>query len=233
MHNKIDVVIMAGGKGERLMPLTQNTPKPLLKIGNKPVIEHITDHLASYGISKIHITVNYLSDQIVAYFKNHNKHQIEINYIKESKSLGTIGALKLNHFNKDYILVMNADLLTNINFECVFNTFKTQDSDALIATVPYDVDMPHDVVEIENGLVTELKLNHASCYNLNAGIYMFKKACLEYIPKNSFFDATDFINILLEKNKKITNYSISEYWLDIGKPEDFNKAQNDIKHIKF
>ncbi|WP_179352637.1 sugar phosphate nucleotidyltransferase [Winogradskyella vidalii] len=233
MHHKIEVVIMAGGKGKRLMPLTRNTPKPLLKIGNKPIIEHITNYLASYGISKIHITTNYLSDQIITYFKNHNEHQIEFNYIKESKSLGTIGALKLESFKKDYVLVMNADLLTNINFERVFNVFKAQESDALIATVPYDVDMPHDVVEIENGLVTELKINHASCYNLNAGIYMFKKACLEYIPKNSFFDATDFINCLLEKGKKITNYSISEYWLDIGKPEDFKKAQEDIKTLKF
>ncbi|MBU2928979.1 sugar phosphate nucleotidyltransferase [Winogradskyella psychrotolerans] len=234
MHNKIDVVIMAGGKGERLMPLTKNTPKPLLKIGNKPVIEHITNHLASYGISNITITVNYLSDQIIAYFEDHNTHQITFNYIKESKSLGTIGGLKLiDSLKKDYILVMNADLLTNVNFESLFKDFEATESDALITTVPYNVVIPHDVVETKNGCVTALKEKHTSLYNLNAGIYLFKKECLTYIPENLYFDATDLINILITKGKKITNYPIVDYWLDIGKPADFEKAQTDIKHIKF
>ncbi|WP_051155444.1 nucleotidyltransferase family protein [Winogradskyella psychrotolerans] len=234
MHNKIDVVIMAGGKGERLMPLTLNTPKPLLKIGNKPIIEYNTDHLAVSGIKHINITVNYLSDQIITYFKENNKHQINFNFIKESKSLGTIGALKLiERFNNDYILVMNADLLTNVNFEAIFNDFISKKGDALIATIPYKVNIPHGVVDTKAGFVTDLKEKPSYTYYSNAGIYIFKKECFDFIPENNFFDATDLIEILLAKRKKIVNYPILNYWLDIGKPEDFEKAQQDIKHLKF
>ncbi|GAA4242395.1 nucleotidyltransferase family protein [Winogradskyella damuponensis] len=233
MLNKIDVVIMAGGKGKRLMPLTADTPKPLLKVGNKPIIEYNTDLLASYGIKHINITVNYLSDQIIAYFQKNNPHQIDFNFIKEPKFLGTIGALKLNkNLKKDYILVMNADLLTNANFEAIFNGFLSKKGDALIATIPYKVNIPHGVVETKAGYVTDLKEKPSYTYYSNAGIYMFKKECLNFIPENIFFDATDLIEVLLSKNKKIINYPILTYWLDIGKPKDFEKAQEDIKHIK-
>ncbi|WP_179320599.1 nucleotidyltransferase family protein [Winogradskyella helgolandensis] len=234
MHKKIDVVIMAGGKGKRLMPLTENTPKPLLKIGNKPIIEYNTDRLGAFGIKHINITVNYLSDQIISYFEENNKHQIDFNYIKESKSLGTIGALKLiENFKNDYILVMNADLLTNVNFEALFNDFILKNGDALIATIPYKVDIPHGVVETKAGFVTDLKEKPSYTYYSNAGIYVFKKECFDFIPENAFFDATDLIEILIAKEKKIVNFPILDYWLDIGKPEDFQKAQNDIKFIKF
>ena len=233
MHSKIDVVIMAGGKGNRLMPLTKNTPKPLLKIGKKPIIEYNIDLLASQQIKQINISVNYLKEQIIEHFKENNKHQIDFNFIIESKPLGTIGSLKLmKHLNKDYVLVMNADLLTNINFEALFNDFLIKKGDALIVTIPYYVEIPHDVIETKEGLVTQLKAKHSYSYNLNAGIYLLKKECINFIPENTFFDATDLIEVLLKKGKKITNYPISEYWLDIGKPEDFKKAQEDIKNIK-
>ncbi|WP_458629198.1 nucleotidyltransferase family protein [Winogradskyella sp. PC D3.3] len=233
MHNKIDVVIMAGGKGERLMPLTKNTPKPLLKIGNKPIIEYNTDLLASYGIKHINICLNYLSKQIVAYFKDNNKHQLTFNFIKESKTLGTIGALKLiKKFHTDYILVMNADLLTNVNFEAIYNAFILKQADALIATIPYTVNIPHGIVETNAGYVTDLKEKPSYTYYSNAGIYIFKKAYLDFIPEDTFFDATDLVETLLSKNKKIINYPILTYWLDIGKHDDFEKAQDDIKALK-
>lgn len=233
MHKKLDVIIMAGGKGNRLMPLTQNTPKPLLKVGHKPIIEYNIGLLAAQQIKEINISVNYLGEQIINYFKLNNQHQIEFNFISESKSLGTIGALKLmKHLHKDYILVMNADLLTTINFETLFNQFLSNNSDALVATVPYKVKIPYDVVETNKGLVTQLKPKHSYSYNLNAGIYLFKRACIEFIPEDTFFDATDLIKVLLANGKQISNYSISEYWLDIGNPEDYKKAQNDIKNLK-
>ncbi|REG87223.1 nucleotidyltransferase family protein [Winogradskyella sediminis] len=234
MHNKIDVVIMAGGKGERLMPLTKNTPKPLLKIGHKPIIEYSTDRLASFGVTHINITTNYLSEQIISYFKNNNPHNIQFNYIKESKTLGTIGALKLiENFKNDYILVMNADLLTNINFQALFNHFIETQGDALIATLPYNVAIPHGVVETDGEVVTDLQEKPSTTYYINAGIYMFKKECFHFIPNHTYYDATDLIQNLLDKQKKIVNYPILDYWLDIGKPADFKKAQSDIKHIKF
>ncbi|WP_299107036.1 sugar phosphate nucleotidyltransferase [uncultured Winogradskyella sp.] len=233
MHSKIDIVIMAGGKGNRLMPLTQNRPKPLLKVGDKPIIEYNIDRLAHNNIKQINISVNYLKEQIIDHFKANNKHQIDFNFISESKSLGTIGSLKLlDNLNKEYVLVMNADLLTNVNFEALFNDFLSKKGDALVATITYEVKIPHDVIETKDAYVTQLKAKHSYSYNLNAGIYLFKKECIDFIPENTFFDATDLIKVLLEKGKKITNYPISEYWLDIGKPEDFKKAQEDIKNIK-
>lgn len=233
MHSKIDIVIMAGGKGNRLMPLTQNRPKPLLKVGDKPIIEYNIDRLAHNNIKQINISVNYLKEQIIDHFKANNKHQIDFNFISESKSLGTIGSLKLlDNLNKQYVLVMNADLLTNVDFEALFNDFLSKKGDALVATITYEVKIPHDVIETKDGYVTQLKAKHSYSYNLNAGIYLFKKECIDFIPENTFFDATDLIKVLLEKGKKITNYPISEYWLDIGKPEDFKKAQEDIKNIK-
>ena len=232
MHNKIDVVIMAGGKGTRLIPLTANTPKPLLKVGNKPIIEYNTDLLASYGIKQITITVNYLSEQIIAYFKDNNKYLIDFNYVKEDQPLGTIAALKLiKNFKTDYILVMNADLLTNANFNEMFNNFLSKKGDALMATIPYKVNIPHGVVETKAGFVTDLKEKPSYTYYSNAGIYIFKKEYLDLIPKNTFFNATDLIEVLLAKGKKIINYPILNYWLDIGKHEDFEKAQEDIKNI--
>lgn len=229
----LDAVIMAGGKGMRLLPLTKQTPKPLLKVGDKPIIEYNTDRLASYGIRNINITVNYLGEQIVDYFKHHNKNQINFNYIKEDRPLGTIGALKLiEHFNNDYILLMNSDLLTNADFEDIFNNFLLNEGDALVATIPYKVDIPYGVVETKAGYVTNIKEKPSYTYYSNAGIYIFKKECLDLVPENTFFDATDLLEILLEKKMKILNYPILTYWLDIGKHEDFEKAQEDIKHIK-
>jgi len=233
MHTKIDVVIMAGGKGKRLMPLTSNTPKPLLKVGNKPIIAHITDQLASYKIKHITISVNYLSEQIIAYFKENNTHKINFRFIEEDKPLGTIGALKLiENLKTDYILIMNADLLTNADFNIMFNNFLLKDGDALIATIPYKVDIPHGIVETKDGYVTDLKEKPSYTYYSNAGIYIFKKEHLDLIPENTFFNATDLIEVLLNKDKKIVNYPILNYWLDIGKPEDFKKAQEDVKNNK-
>jgi dTDP-glucose pyrophosphorylase len=229
----LDAVIMAGGKGARLLPLTEQTPKPLLKVGNKPIIEYNTDRLASYGIRNINITVNYLGEQIVDYFKANNKHQIDFNYVEEDKPLGTIGALKLiENFNNDYILLMNSDLLTNADFEDIFNNFLLKEGDALVATIPYKVNIPYGVVETKAGYVTNIKEKPSYTYYSNAGIYIFKKECLNFVPDNTFFNATDLIETLLAKDKKIINYPILTYWLDIGKHEDFEKAQEDIKHIK-
>lgn len=233
MHNKLDVVIMAGGKGKRLMPLTTHTPKPLLKVGSKPIIEYNTDLLASFGINHITITVNYLSEQIIAYFKENNKYQIDFTYVKENKPLGTIGALKLiENFKNEHILIINADLLTNVNLDEIFNTFLSKEGDALMATIPYKVDIPHGIVETNAGYVTDLKEKPSYTFYSNAGIYIFKKEYLDFIPKNTFFNATDLIEVLLSKGKKIINYPILNYWLDIGNHEDFEKAQEDIKYIK-
>lgn len=230
----IDAVIMAGGKGTRLLPLTETTPKPLLKVGDKPIIEYNTDNLASFGIRNLNITVNYLGEQIIEYFEKNNKQNLNINFVKEDQPLGTVGAIQyIESFKNDYILLMNSDLLTTIDFEDMFNEFILNEGDMIVGTIPYKVDIPYGVVETKDNYVVSLKEKPTYTYYSNAGIYIFNKSCLDLIPKDTFYNATDFIEALMAENRKVINYPILNYWLDIGKHEDFKKAQEDIKHLRF
>lgn len=230
----IDVVIMAGGKGQRLMPLTANTPKPLLKIGDKPIIEYNIDQLIKVGVKGITLSVNYLSDQIIHYFGNGEDKGITIDYIIEDKPLGTIGSILLKQsFQHEDVLVMNSDLLTNIDFADFYKTFKETDADIAVAAVSYKVKVPYGVLETNNeNIVVSLKEKPSYTYFSNAGIYLIKKEILSMIPRNSFFNITDLMERVIDMKYKLVTYPLNCYWLDIGKHEDFKKAQEDIKHIK-
>ena len=230
----IDVVIMAGGLGERLRPLTNVLPKPLLRIGEKPILEHNLDRLCSYGIQNFWISINYLGDKIVDYFGCGADKNIDISYLKEEIPLGTIGSVSLiENLKNDFVLVANSDLLTNLDYEHFFLEFLKQDADLAVVTIPYEVNIPYAIFEMNDSLVVSLKEKPTYTFYSNGGIYLFKKQVLEYIPKNTFLNATDLIEILLEKNKKVYSYSFKGYWLDIGKPDDYAKAQEDIKQINF
>lgn len=229
----IDAVIMAGGIGKRLLPLTKTIPKPLLKIGAKPIIEYNTDRLAYFGIQKINITVNYLADQLIDFYKQENSH-INYNFIIEEKPLGTMGALKLiDGFQNDQILVMNSDLLTNIEYDDLYKEFIDKKADIIVASVPYDVNLPYAIFNTNRSEVLALKEKPSYTYYANAGIYLFKKEILDLIPGNEFYDATDLLNDAIEKGYNVVHYPIRTYWLDIGKHADYEKAQRDIAHIKF
>jgi dTDP-glucose pyrophosphorylase len=230
----IDAVLIAGGKGERLLPLTKNMPKPMLNIGSKPILEHNIDFLSKYGITNFHISVNYLKNIIKDYFKNGSNKNIEINYIEENEPLGTIGSVKLsNSYKNSDLLIMNSDLLTNINLADFYNSFKESDADMSIATTSYNVNIPYAVLEVENGLVKSFKEKPTYNYFSNAGIYLIKKSLINEIPEKEFYNATDLINKLLQSKRTVTTYPILGYWLDVGKHEDYSKAQEDIKHIVF
>ena len=225
---------MAGGEGKRLRPLTEKTPKSLLKVGNRPIIEHNIDRLAEYGVEKIHISIKYLGYLIEEYFQNGEAKNISISYVKEDVPLGTIGAVSLiNNLNSNYILLMNSDILTNIDYEDFFMEFVNQDADMAVATIPYKVDIPYAVLETSQNLVIDLKEKPTYTYYSNAGIYLIKKDLIKLIPTNSFFNATDLMELLIKSGKKLISYPLHSYWLDIGKHDDFEKAQEDIKHIKF
>lgn len=229
----VDVVIMAGGEGMRLRPLTENTPKPLLKIGKKPIIEHVIDRLVSFGIENIYISVNYLGEQIEKYLGDGSSKGIYIKYIHEDAKLGTIGAVsKVDSFKNDYVLVMNSDILTNIDYEDFFNEFEFKKADFTVATTPYIVNIPYAILETENENILSFKEKPTFTYYSNAGIYLVKREHLEKIPKNTFFNATDLIDLLIKNANKVTFYTILGYWLDIGQIDDFNKAQKDINHLK-
>ncbi|MFT4644260.1 MAG: dTDP-glucose pyrophosphorylase [Planctomycetota bacterium] len=229
----IDAVIMAGGKGSRLMPLTKEIPKPMLKVGGKPIIEYNIDLLKNYGIQYIHISVNYLAEKITSYFKDGKERKLNISYLTEDKPLGTIGALKgVEKFHNNYVLLMNSDLLTNIDLDAMFREFISEDADMIIASTDYKIQVPYGVIESNNNMITALKEKPTYTYFSNAGIYIFKKELVKIIPENTFFNATNFLDVLLKKNKKVLHYSIKNYWLDVGKHQDFEKAKIDIINLK-
>ena len=230
----LDAVVMAGGKGMRLRPLTENTPKPLLKIGEKPIMEHNIDRLSKVGVKNIHISVNYLGEQIEEYFQDGSNKNLNINYIWEDKPMGTIGSVKLvNEFKYDEILVMNSDLLTNIDFLDFYKSFKKSGADMAVAAIPYNINVPYAVLEINDKQeVLSLKEKPKYTYFSNAGIYIMKTEVLSMIPKGEFFDITDLMEKIIEMNYKLVTYPINGYWIDIGKHEDLKKAQNDIKHVR-
>lgn len=230
----VDAVLMAGGEGKRLRPLTENTPKPLLKVGDKPIIEYNIERLKKVGVKNINLSINYLGDQLVEYFGDGSNHDLNIQYVREDKPLGTIGSILLvDSFDHDDIIVMNSDLLTNIDFADFYKAYKNSSADMAVAATSYHVDVPYAVLEINNEhTVRSLKEKPRYTYYSNAGIYILKRDILKMIPVNQFFDITDLMDKVLEMNLKLITFPINGYWLDIGKHEDFKKAQEDIKHIK-
>lgn len=230
----VDALIMAGGRGERLKPLTDDIPKPLLKVGNKPIIEHNIDRLNNYGIDDIWISVRYLGQQLVDYFQDGREKALRINYVWEEKALGTAGALALvEGFIHDHVLMMNSDLLTNIDFEDLYLFFLEEQADFAVACIPYQVNVPYAIMETQDKMVIGFKEKPTYTHYANAGIYLMKKGVIDLIPKNQAFNATDLMNKLIQQEKKVVAYPLVGYWLDIGKHEDFLKAQQDIKQIKF
>jgi len=230
----IDVCIMAGGEGIRLRPLTENIPKPLLKVGDKPILEHLIDRLVHFGVTNFQISINYLGDKISDYFKNGADKNISIQYIIEDQKMGTVGSIsKAESFKNDHVMIINSDLLTNVDFEDFYLDFLEKDADMSIASVPYTVNTPYAILDVDGAKVNGLKEKPTFNYVGNAGIYLIKKKHLARIPSNSHYNATDLIEDLIKDKLNVSFYTILDYWLDIGKMDDFHKAQRDIQHIKF
>lgn len=230
----LNAVIMAGGEGKRLLPLTEKTPKPLLKIGGKHIIQYNMEHLARYGVKKITISVCYLADQIKDAFGDGSHLDLEVNYVKEKEPLGTIGALSLcNNFSSETLLIMNSDLLTNFDVEDFYREFVNQSAAMAMATIPYKVKIPYGVLETKDDKIINFKEKPNYVYQSNAGIYLLKKDYISLIPKGKTFNATDMMETLIKSGKKVITYPLRSYWLDIGRPEEFAKAEEDILHIHF
>lgn len=229
----IDAVIMAGGRGERLRPLTDTKPKPLLQVGNKPILEHNLDRLHNFGIDDIWITLRYMGDQIVDHFKDGSLKSLRINYVKEEEPLGTAGALSLiSDLVHDTVLIINSDILTTINYEEFFLFFKQDNADLSVACIPYKVNVPYAVMDTRDGKVVGFKEKPTYTYYSNAGMYLMKREVLDLIPENAFYNATDLMEELIRQGKKVTAYPLVEYWLDIGKHDDYVKAQEDVVRLK-
>lgn len=230
----IDVVIMAGGEGIRLRPLTEKTPKPLLFVGDKPILEHNIDRLMQFGVNNINICIKYLGEQIVEYFSSKKSKGINIKYHYEEEKLGTAGALSnIDEYHFDTILLMNADLLTNLDYEDFYRRFIESGADLMVASVPYTVNVPYAILETnQDHDVLSLKEKPSFTYYSNAGIYLIKKSCIDFVPGNKFYNATDLIDNLIANGKSVKYYPILQFWLDIGALEDYKKANEFIKHLK-
>ena len=235
-HNilPVDAVLMAGGKGERLRPLTEKTPKPLLPVGDKAIIDHNIDRLISYGVKHISVTVNYLGEQIEEHFAE-PRGDVKVQTVREPKFLGTIGSIKfVKEFYNDTILVMNSDLFTNINYEDFYLHFKEHDADMSVAAVPYSVSVPYGIFQLEGrrnvkGIIEKPTYD----YYANAGIYLIKKSALDYIPEDTMFHSTHLMEKLIEAGKKVIRFPLNGTWIDIGNPQEYKRANELVRHIHF
>ncbi|MBC7447998.1 MAG: nucleotidyltransferase family protein [Hymenobacteraceae bacterium] len=229
----LDAVIMAGGRGERLRPLTDTTPKPLLLVGDKPIIEHNVDRLIAYGVRNLTITIKYLGEQLEEFFGDGSSKNARIRYTREDQALGTIGALALvEGLEHDTVLLMNSDLLTDIDFEDFYATFCASGAEMAVASVPYTVPVPYAVLEVDHERILSFKEKPTYTYYSNAGIYLIKRSLIERIPKGDFYNATDLMEGLIAEGRKVGYYPLLTYWLDVGKHEDYRKAQEDIRHLQ-
>lgn len=231
-HLPIDAVLMAGGKGERLRPLTEKTPKPLVKVGDKCIIDYNIDRLIEFGVKYLNVTVNYLGEQIEEHFSE-PRNNVKVRTFREPNFLGTIGSIKfVDTFYNDTILVMNSDLFTDIDFEDFYLHFREHNAEMSVAAVPYNVSIPFGILDLEGrnikGLLEKPKYN----YYANAGIYLIKKSALAEIPEETFFNATDLIEKLISQNKTVIRYPLNGTWIDIGQHADLAKAQDLVKHLK-
>lgn len=230
-HLPIDAVLMAGGKGERLRPLTEKTPKPLLEVGGKCIIDHNVDRLISYGVKHINVTINYLGEQIEEHFST-PREGIQVRTFREPKFLGTIGSIKfVDTFYNDTVLVMNSDLFTNIDYEDFFLHFQQHDAEMSVAAVPYNVSIQLGILDLDGrnikGLIEKPKYN----YYANAGIYLIKKRALAEIPEDTFFHATHLIEKLISQGKKVIRYPLNDTWIDIGTHQEYERAKELVKHL--
>lgn len=229
----IDAVLMAGGKGERLRPLTEKTPKPLLKMQDKPIIDYIVEHIISFGVKNISVTVNYLKEQIINHFAE-PKDGVQIKCFGEPKFLGTIGSIcYVENFENDIVLLMNSDAITDLNLEEFYLHFIEHNADMSIAAVPYTISVPYGILDLEGRNVKGVLEKPTYNYYANTGIYLIKRNLLKLIPEGEFFNATDFMEQLMNNGYKVVRFPLNGTWIDIGNPQEYQKATEVVKHMKF
>ena len=220
----VEAVLMAGGRGDRLRPLTENMPKPLLPVAGKPIIEYNVEELEACGINKIHVTVNYLGDMLKKHFKE-TPHRAMINCVTEPKRLGTFGSLAyISGIESEDIIVMNSDLLTSLDFEAMYLHHQKNEADFTIAAVPYSVSVPFAIMRMKGRKVMSLEEKPTYNYFANGGVYIMKTRLLDRIIKGEYLDAPDFITSLINDGKNVGSFHIEGTWIDIGSPDDYRLA---------
>lgn len=227
------VFIMAGGFGTRLKPLTNDCPKPMLKVGGKPMLETLINNFKSHGFYKFYISTHYLPEVIMNYFGDGSEFDIEITYVHEKEPLGTGGALSLlpDTLPKEPLIMINGDILTNVDFGKVLDFHIKQNSDATMCVRDYEIKVPFGVIEGEGHEITGMVEKPTYRYFVNAGIYIISSQIIKSLPNNEYLDMPTLFEFKKAENCKVLKFPIHEYWLDVGRHDDFKKAQIDIHEL--
>ena len=226
------VVLMAGGMGRRLSPLTDNCPKPLIRVGTKPLLETILENFIVCGFKKFYISVNFKQEMIRSYFGDGSRLGIKIKYLKEIKELGTAGSLSLLPFRPNAaLIVMNGDVLTNIRFDHLLKFHSENKAVATMAVREYDFQVPYGVIGVGEHKILKIDEKPVQKFLVNAGVYVLEPKVLSFIPRNKFFHMTDLFEVLLERKKPTCAFPVREYWLDIGHTDDLKRANGEYLSV--
>ncbi|MBT9493235.1 MAG: NTP transferase domain-containing protein [Paucibacter sp.] len=223
------VMVMAGGLGTRLKDLTRDTPKPMLKVGSRPLLETILHNYADQGFKKFYFAVNYKAEQIEDYFGNGAALGLEIQYVRETKRMGTAGALALlPEIPSSPIIVTNADLLTKQDFGQMMDLHIQSGADATVSVREYEMQVPFGVIGESEGRMQSIQEKPVHNFNVSAGINILSPTVLKLVPKDEFFDMPSLLESMLHKSMHVRVHKLDGYWLDIGRLHDYEKANADF-----
>lgn len=226
------VVIMAGGMGKRLLPLTENTPKPMLQVGGRPLLETLISRLQQHGFSEIFIAINYKGEQIKEHFGDGHLLGVKIKYIEEKSRMGTAGALGLIEEDLKYpVLVMNGDILTNVNFENLLDFHLNAKAEATMCIREYGLEVPYGVVRLNEHNIIAIEEKPVQKFFVNAGIYVLNPEIIQSLVSGDAIDMTQIFEKLVKEKRQTVSFPIREFWMDIGKVEDFNRANNEYFRV--
>lgn len=228
----MQAVILAGGRGTRLRPYTTTLPKPLVPVGERPILSIILEQLRSAGCTKVTMAVNHLAELIMAFFGNGNKLGIEINYSIEEKPLGTVGPLRLIDDLPEHFLVMNGDILSDIDYSALFRQHVKSGAVLTVATYKRQMLVDFGVINTSaSGRLCGFTEKPSLDFEVSTGIYVFRRKVLEYVPKNQPFGFDELVHLLLQEKRLIRCYKHAGYWLDLGRPDDFDRANEDYRIV--
>lgn len=229
----VQAVIMAGGFGTRLRPLTDDTPKPMLSVGGQPLMERTIRGMQQAGIQRISITTHYMPEKIKNHFGDGGEYGVQLKYIAENKPLGTAGSLALVEDSDDPLLVVNGDILTRLNYRELVKFHCQRGAELTIGARHYEIEVPYGVLDTKDGILTGLREKPKHEFLVNSGVYVVQPSARKRVPLNRKFNMTDLIEELLAQGRPVACFPIIEYWLDIGKHDDFERAQDDVRQPKW
>lgn len=229
----LSAVIMAGGFGTRLQPLTNDTPKSMLPVGDRPLLERTIGRLREAGIKRVNVTTHYLAERITSHFGDGGAFGVEINYVTEDRPMGTAGGLRLMVETEEPLLVINGDILTGMDFQDLLAYHRRHRAELTVCVRKYDFQVPYGVLECDGPRVVGIREKPVVTFLVNAGIYLLEPSAQRLIPHDRPFDMTDLISRMIKEGRPMVSYPVVEYWLDVGSQADYQRAQDDARDGRF